>query len=79
MWSKFPESISELNLGHFLKPLPVSNSNRTGVIVTLNTEQLKARLFNVKASLFDTTFNSMATIDNSELKFTKLINLIGIL
>ena len=77
VWSKFPESISELNLGHFLKLLPVSNSNRTGLVVTFsrNTEQLKARLFNVKASLFDTMFNSMATIDNSELRFIKLINL----
>ena len=77
VWSKFPESISELNLGHFLKLLPVSNSNRTGLVATFsrNTEQLKARLFNVKASLFDTTFNSMATIDNSELRFTKVINL----
>ena len=79
VWSKFPESISELNLGHFLKLLPVSNSNRTGLVVTFSrsTEQLKARLLNVKASLFDTMFNSVATIDNSELRFTKLINLYG--
>ena len=77
VWSKFPESISELNLGHFLKLLPVSNSNKSGLVATFsrNTEQLKAMLFNIKASLFDTMFNFMATIDNSELRFTKLINL----
>ena len=77
VWSKFPDSISEINLGHFLKLLPVSNSNRTGLISTFsrNTDQLKARLFNVKASLFDTTFNFMGTIDKNELRFTKSINL----
>ena len=77
VWSKFPESISELNLGHFLKLLPASDSNRTGLVATFskNTDQLQARLFNVMASLFDTTFNSMATINDSELTFTKLINL----
>ena len=77
VWSEFPESISELNLGHFLKLLPVSTSNRTGLISTFSrsTDQLKARLFNVKASLFDTTFNFMGTIDKNELRFTKSINL----
>ena len=77
VWSEFPESISELNLGHFLKLLPVSNSNRTGLVATFsrNTDQLKARLFNVKASLFDTTFNFMANIDKNELRFTKSINM----
>ena len=77
VWSDFPESISELNLGHFLKLLPVSNSNRTGLVSTFsrNTDQFKARLFNIKASLFDTTFNFMATIDKNELRFTKSINL----
>ena len=77
VWSNFPENISELNLGHFLKLLPVSNSNRTGLVATFsrNTNQLKARLFNIRASLFDTTFNSMATIDENELRFTKVINL----
>ena len=77
VWSEFPESMSELNLGHFLKLLPVSTSNRTGLISTFSrsTDQLKARLFNVKASLFDTTFNFMGTIDKNELRFTKSINL----
>ena len=77
VWSKFPENISELNLGHFLKLLPVSKSNRTGLVATFsrNTNQLKARLFNIRASLFDTTFNFTATIDENELRFTKSINL----
>ena len=77
VWSNFNESISELNLGHFLKLLPVSDSNKTGLVATFsrNTDQLKARLFNVKASLFDTTFNFMATIDENELRFNKSINL----
>ena len=77
VWSNFNESISEINLGHFLKLLPVSDSNKTGLVATFsrNTNQLKARLFNVKGSLFDTMFNSMATIDENQLKFTWLINL----
>ena len=77
VWSQFPESMSELNLGYFLKLLPVSNSNRTGLVSTFsrNTDQLKARLFNIKASLFDTTLNFMATIDKNELRFTRSVNL----
>ena len=77
VWSKFPENISELNLGHFLKLLPVSDSNRTGLVATFSrgTNQLKASLFNVRASIFDTTFEFMVTIDENELRFTKLINL----
>ena len=77
VWSEFPESISELNLGYFLKLLPVSNSNRTGLVSTFsrNTDQLKATLFNVKASLFDTTFNFMATVDKNQLRFNRSVNL----
>ena len=77
VWSNFPGSISEVNLGHFLKLLPASRSNRTGLVATYskNTIQLNARLFNVQASLFDTTFISSAIIDENELKFTKSINL----
>ena len=77
VWSDFPESISDLNLGHFLKLLPVSDSNRTGLVATFsrNTNQLKATLFNVTASLFDTTFNSIATIDENELRFNRLVHL----
>ena len=77
VWSTFPENVSELNLGYFLKLLPVSDTNNTGLVTTFSrsTYQLKARLFNVEVSLFDTTFNSMATIDNGEMRFTNLINL----
>ena len=79
VWSDFPENVSELNLGHFLKLLPVSDSNRTGLVATFSrdTDQLKATLFNISASLFDTTFNSIATIDENELRFTRSINLYG--
>ena len=79
MQSDFPENVSELNLGHFITLLPVSDSNRTGLVATFSrsTNQLKATLFNIRASLFDTTFNSVATIDENELRFTKLINLYG--
>ena len=79
VWSNFPESISDLNLGHFLKLLPVSDSNRTGLVATFskNTNELKATLFNISASLFDITFNTIATIDENELSFNKLVNLYG--
>ena len=77
VWSDFPETISDLNLGHFLKLLPVSDSNRTALVATFskNTSQLKVTLFNIRASLFDTTFNSVATIDKNELSFNRLVNL----
>ena len=77
VWSNFPENVSKLNLGYFLTLLPVSDSNRTGLVATFsrNTNQLNARLFNIRISLFDITFNSMATIDQDELRFNKLINL----
>ena len=79
VWSDFPESVSKLNLGHFLKLLPVSDSNRTGLVATFSrdTDQLKATLFNIRASFFGTTFNSIATIDENELRFTRSINLYG--
>ena len=79
VWSDFPENVSEINLGHFLKLLPVSDLNRTGFVATFsrNTSQLNATLFNIRASLFDTMFNSIATIDEKQLRFTKLINLYG--
>ena len=79
VWSKFPEHTSKLNLTHFLTLLPINNSSRTGLVATFskNTNQLKATLFNVTASLFDTTFNFMATIDENELRFTKSTNLYG--
>jgi len=78
VWSNFPENISELNLGHFLKLLPpTTDSNRTGLVATFSrdTNHLTATLFNVEASLFDTTFNFTATIDENQLRFTKTINL----
>ena len=77
VWSDFPETISNLNLGHFLKLLPVSDSNRTALVATFsrNTSQLKATLFNIRVSLFDTTFDSVATIDENELSFNRLVHL----
>ena len=36
VWSDFPENMSEINLGHFITLLPVSDSNRTGLVATFS-------------------------------------------
>ena len=76
-WSTFPRSLSKLSLGYFLELLPVSDSNRTGLVATFSKEynQLKAVLPNIKVSLFDTTFKSEAIINEQQLTFYKPVKL----
>ena len=76
-WSTFPSSLSKLSLGHFLELLPVSDSNRTGMVATFSKDHnhLKAVLPNFKVSLFDTTFKSEAIINEQQLTFSKTVKL----
>ena len=77
LWSKFPSSLSKLSLGYFLELLPVSNSNRTGLVATFSKDRnhLKAALPSIKVSLFDTTFKSKAIINERQLTFSKSVKL----
>ena len=76
-WSDFPNSLSKISLGYFIELLPVSDSNKTGIVVTFAKDyrHLKAKLLNIKVSLFDITFNTTATVDESQLEFTETVNL----
>ena len=76
-WSTFPSSLSKLRLGYFLELLPVSDSNRTGLIATFSKDhnRLKTVLPIVRVSLFDTTFKSEAIINEQQLTFSKSVKL----
>ena len=77
VWSTFPSSLPKLRLGHFLELLPVSNSNKTGLVATFSKDQnhLKAVLLNLRISLFDTTLKSEAIIDEQQLTFSRSVKL----
>ena len=77
VWSTFPSALSKLSLGNFLELLPVSNSNRTGLITTFSKDynHFKAILPNIKVSLFDTTFRSVAIVNEHQLVFSKPVKL----
>ena len=77
VWSTFPGSLSKLSLGHFLELLPVSHSNRTGLVATFSKyhNHFKAVLPSIKVSLFDTTFKSEAIINEQQLTFSKSVKL----
>jgi len=78
VWSMFPSSLPKLRLGYFLQLLPISDTNRTGLVATFSNNDdslLNAQLFNIEVSLFDITFNMMATIDQQQLEFITTVNL----
>ena len=77
VWSTFPSSMSILRLGYFMQLLPVSNTNRTGLVATFSKESnlLNVHIFNIKVSLFDITFETAATIKQKHLKFINTANL----
>ena len=77
LWSIFPYSLFKIRLGHFLDLLPVSNSNRTGLIATFSKahSHFKVKLPNIQVSLFDTTFKSAAIINEQQLTFLKSIKM----
>jgi len=77
VWSTFPSSLSNLRLGYFMRLLPISDANRTGLVATFSEDHslLNAHIFNIEVSLFDVTFNTSATINQQYLEFTKTVNL----
>ena len=77
VWNTFPNVLSKLSLGHFIELLPVSSFNRTALVATFSkaNKHLKAILPNVKVSLFDTTFKSLAIINEQQFTFSKPVRL----
>ena len=73
VWSTFPDNLDQRKLGDFLSLLPVSDSNRTGLVATFskNNNHLKAVLPNVQVSLLGSKFKSVAIINEQELTFSK--------
>ena len=72
LWSKFPDSLPYIDLGYFIKLLPRSDSNKTGLLATFSkdNDQFKAEFFNIQVSLFDEVFHCMATINEHHLEFS---------
>ena len=77
VWSTFPSSLSKLSLGFFIDLLPISPSNRTGLVSTFSKDHnhLKAVLPNIRVSLFDTTFKSDAIVNEERLTFSRIVKL----
>ena len=75
--SMFPDSLPKLKLGYFLHLLPISDTNRTGLVATFSKDDslFNAQLFNIEVSLFDIIFNVMATINHKQLEFVKTVNI----
>ena len=77
VWSTFPDSVTAIKLGSFLELLPESVSNRTGMFATFSREShaFDARLLSLRASLFDVTFSTVATINEEQLTFSGSVKL----
>ena len=78
VWSVFPSSVSELRLGYFMSLLPYSD-NRFGIasVISTNTNQLLAKLFQLRIFVLGTTLTVEATIDQTGLYFTDTTNIFG--
>ena len=77
VWSTFPNFLDNINLGNFFKLLPVSDSNRTGLVATFSKDEshLTAVLPVIRVSLFDTVFKSEAIVNEQQLTFFKHVKL----
>ena len=77
VWSVFPDTLPHIDLGYFIKLLPVSSSNKTGLFATFAKDDylFKANFLNIEVSLFDVTFQSTATADEHHLEFTEEVKL----
>ena len=67
--SYFPVSVSQVDMGYFMKLLPATATNNSAFVATFSKENfdITAKLFNIQISIFDTKINTMASISNDEL------------
>ena len=75
VWSTFPDHLSEVHLGNFLKVLPLFN--KTGLTATFSKDykHFNAKLPKFEVSLFNKTFESVATVDEKQLTFSRSVKL----
>ena len=79
IWSVFPHSISEIRLGHFMSLLPSNGNYRLGIasVISTNTYELLAKLFQLRVSILNTTLTVEATIDQTGLYFNDAARIFG--
>ena len=67
--SYFPESVSQVNMGNFMKLMPTTSIYDPVLAATFLKEnhEVTAELFNVQISIFDTVVNTMSTINSDGL------------
>ena len=65
----FPESVSQIEMGPFIKLQPATSTNNSALVATFSKENfdITANLFNVQISIFDTVVNTMASINSNKL------------
>ena len=75
----FPESVSQVDMGHFMKLLPATSTNNSAFVATFSKEkyEIAANLFNVQISIFDTMVNTMASINSNKLSTNFVMELYG--
>ena len=78
VWSIFPSSISELRLGYFMTLLPYTE-NRYGIasVISTDSDQLVAKLFQLRVSVLGTSLTVEATIDQARLYFNDAAIIFG--
>ena len=80
IWSAFPQHIQSVNLGNFIKALPVSDSNQTALYAKFSPDTrhaMQATILNTKLSLFEVDSNFTAAVDDEQLQFETVIKLFG--
>ena len=77
--SYFPQSISQVDMGYFMKLLPASSTDNSAFVATFSKENLEiaAKLFNVQIVIFDTEINTVASINGNELSASFVMELHG--
>ena len=77
--SYFPQSISQVDMGYFMKLFPVSSTDSSAFVATFSKEnfEIAAKLFNVQFAIFDAEVNTMASINGDKLSASFVMELYG--
>ena len=79
VWSIFSSSISQLRLGYFMTLLPYTE-NRYGIasVISTDSDQLVAKLFQLRVTVLGTSLTVEATIDQTRLYFSDTAIIFGL-
>ena len=79
VWSIFSSSISQLRLGYFMTLLPYTE-NRYGIasVISTDSDQLVAKLFQLRLTVLGTSLTVEATIDQTRLCFSDTAIIFGL-